>query len=59
MLRDRMPLEVVDIADDDELEARFGTRIPVVEFAGEPICQYHLDREAVAELVRQHAPPRS
>ena len=59
LIRDRLPLEIVDIADDDELEAKYGTRIPVLEFAGQEICQYHLDRDAVAALLRKHVPPHT
>jgi hypothetical protein len=57
LVRDRMPLEIVDIADDDDLEAQYGTRIPVLEFGGQLICQYRLDREAVADLLASHATP--
>lgn len=59
LIRDRMPLEVVDIAEDAELETRYGTRIPVLEFDGQLVCQYHLDREAVTELIRQYSPPQA
>ena len=57
MVRDKLAVEVVDIADDADLEARYGTRIPVLEFGGQTICQYHLDREAVATLLKSQVPP--
>ena len=58
LVRDRLPLEIIDIGDHDDLEARYGTRIPVVEYRGEQVCQYRLDRSAVAELLENHAPPQ-
>jgi hypothetical protein len=39
---------VVDISDDDALERRYGTKIPVLTADGDFICAYHLDRERVA-----------
>lgn len=36
--------EVIDIDRDDELRARFGTRIPVLVADDEILCFGHLDR---------------
>ena len=38
-------VEVVDIADDAELERRYGRRLPVLLADGEFLCDYRLDRE--------------
>ena len=40
-------VEVVDISDDSELVARYGTKIPVLLADGDFVCCYHLDRERV------------
>ena len=47
MIRGRVELEIVDIDTDPSLESRFGTRIPVVEFAGRALCEHVLDGAAV------------
>jgi glutaredoxin len=41
-------LEEVDIESNDDLLRRYLERIPVVEVAGEVVCELFLDREAVA-----------
>lgn len=38
---------VVDIADDADLEARYGWRIPVLMADGEFVCAYRLDPDRV------------
>ncbi|NIR27895.1 MAG: glutaredoxin family protein [Gammaproteobacteria bacterium] len=40
-------LEVVDIDGDPALEARFGTRVPVLAEGGREICHYFLDEAAL------------
>jgi hypothetical protein len=44
---DAAAVEVVDIADDAELSARYGSKIPVLLADGDFVCCYHLDRERV------------
>ena len=46
-------LEVVDIHDEPELEARFGERVPVLCDAQGPICHYHLDEDALRRRLAQ------
>jgi len=41
-------VEVIDIADDPELERRYGRRLPVLLADGEFLCEYRLDRERLA-----------
>jgi hypothetical protein len=46
----------VDVRDIDSREAwqqRYDVRVPVVEFEGRVICEYHLDRPAIDELVAE------
>ncbi len=40
-------VEVIDISGDDELEARYGLRIPVLCAGDVELCCYHLDAERV------------
>lgn len=54
-VRDRASVEVLDIDTREEWVERYGTRIPVVELDGTWVCQYHLDREAVAAALRKAA----
>jgi len=53
LVRGRLVVEVRDIDSRDDWKARFDVRIPVVEFEGEVVCQYRLDRPSIeAILVR-------
>lgn len=47
LVRGRATVTVRNIADDPELERRYGKRIPVVAAAGEDLCQYRLDADAI------------
>lgn len=40
-------VDIVLIDDDDELQARYGTLVPVLEHAGVRICHHFLDLDAV------------
>lgn len=51
LIRDRATVTVRNIDDDPALEAAYGARIPVVEFAGREICHYHLDRAAILDAL--------
>jgi hypothetical protein len=51
LVRDRLALEVIDIDRDPQLVAAYGTRVPVVEFRGRLVCQYHLDNEAIRDVL--------
>ena len=48
LLRGRALLEVVDVDDSTEWVERFGDRVPVLERDGEVVCEFRLDREALA-----------
>ena len=56
LIRGRMQLEVRDVDSRAEWRERFDTRVPLVEFEGRFVCQYQLDREAVAAILATHAP---
>lgn len=52
-----LPLaEVVDIAEDPELEAKFGTQIPVVEFDGRVRFRGRIDESLLRRLIEGTAP---
>ena len=47
-------VEVVDISDDPDLEARYATKIPVLLADGDFVCCYHLDLERVRAHLADH-----
>ena len=51
LIRGRLDLEVIDIDRRPDLTGDYGTRIPVVEFAGREVCQYHLDTAAIHAIL--------
>ena len=53
MVRGTFEVEVLDIDTRPDWRSQYDTRIPVVEYDGRTICQYHLDREAVVRLLEQ------
>jgi thioredoxin-like negative regulator of GroEL len=53
MIRGQLNLEVVNIDDRPEWLAEFGTRIPVVEFAGQFVCQYTLDEAEIHRILAE------
>ena len=42
-------LEVVDIDEDPELQARFNAKVPVLAVDGEILCCHFLDRKALLD----------
>lgn len=51
LVRGRLEIEVVNIDDDADLGREYGMRIPVIEFAGQFICQYTLDESAIRAIL--------
>lgn len=43
--------EIRDIDTDAGLRARFDTRVPVLEYNGEWVCDYHLDVARVRRIL--------
>ena len=43
----RFTVEIVDVDTDEALEARYGTRVPVLAHGDTELCHYFLDRRAV------------
>ncbi|MDH5571829.1 MAG: glutaredoxin family protein [Gammaproteobacteria bacterium] len=40
-------VNIIDISGDDKLESVYGTRVPVLSAAGNEICYYFLDEQAL------------
>jgi predicted thioredoxin/glutaredoxin len=55
LVRERLEVVVRDIDTRDSWKADYATRVPVVEFDGEFVCQYHLDRDALARILSRTA----
>ena len=51
LVRGRFEVVVHDIDTRDDWKRAYATQIPVIEYDGELICQYHLDRQALAALL--------
>lgn len=51
LIRGRLDLEVVDIDTRPEWKIKYGIRIPLVEYDGQTVCQYHLDVEAIRTIL--------
>ena len=51
LVRGTVEIEVIDIDRDARWQAEFGTRIPVVEFEGQQVCQYTLDAAAIQQVL--------
>ena len=47
----RLELDIRDIDSRDEWRQKYDTRVPVVRYDGEFVCQYHLDRDALARIL--------
>ncbi len=50
LVRGRLEVVVRDIDSREDWKTEYDTRVPVVEYDGEPICQYHLDRDALTRI---------
>jgi hypothetical protein len=55
VIRGQLALEVVDIDSRAAWQDEFFDRIPVVEFEGEFLCQYTLDKVAIERLLERLA----
>lgn len=51
LLGGRFDLEVRNIDSNDAWRDEYDIRIPVVEYEGQVICEYELDRARIAKLV--------
>ena len=51
--RGRIEIEVRDIDTRDDWRERYDIRVPVLAHGDEEVCQYQLDRKALAELLKR------
>jgi len=54
LVRGRLDVEVRDIDSREDWKERFNVRIPVVEFDGEVVCQYRLDRPSIEAILARN-----
>ena len=54
LVQGRIEVEVCDVDTRDDWREAYDTTVPVLEYDGEPICQYHLDRDALARILDAH-----
>jgi hypothetical protein len=53
LVRGHFDVDVRDIDSRESWQQTYDVRVPVVEFEGRVICEYHLDRAAIDELVAE------
>ena len=51
LIRGRLELAVCDIDTREDWRNEYDTRVPVVKYDGDLICQYHLDRDALTRIL--------
>ena len=51
LVRGHIEVRVLDIDARPDWKAAYDDRVPVVEYDGELVCQYHLDPDAVARIL--------
>jgi len=51
LVRGRFEIVVHDIDSREDWKRKYDARIPVLEYDGEHICQYHLDRDALTRIL--------
>lgn len=56
LTRGRYEVVVYDIDSREDWSKKYDRRVPVVEYDGEFICQYHLDRDALTRILSLHEP---
>ena len=54
LIRGRLELEVVNIESRPDWLHDYGTRIPVLEFNAETVCEAKLDVPAIQRIIGQH-----
>jgi hypothetical protein len=51
LVRGRLEVIVNDVDTREDWKQEYDTRVPFVTYDGEPICKYHLDRQALSRLL--------
>ena len=55
LVEGRFELEICDIDTRDDWRQEYDSRVPVVRHDGEFVCQYHLDRDALARIMSNNS----
>ena len=55
LVEGRFELEIRDIDTRDDWRQEYDSRVPVVRYDGEFVCQYHLDRDALARIMSNNS----
>ena len=59
LVRGQAAIKVLDVDADAGLREEYGLRVPVVTLDGRVLCQYHLDRQAVEDALKNGPPEPS
>jgi len=51
LVRGQFEVLICDIDSREDWKREYDTRVPFVTYDGEPICKYHLDREALTRIL--------
>ncbi len=51
LARDRLDVEIRDIDTRDDWRDAYDIRVPVVEYEGQVVCEFHLDRQAISAIL--------
>lgn len=51
LTRGHLEVTICDIDSREDWRNEYDTRVPIVKYDGEIICQYHLDRAALARIL--------
>ena len=54
LVRGQLEVRVHDIDTNPDWTKTYGDRVPVVEYDGKLVCQYHLDPDALARILSRH-----
>ncbi len=52
LVPERLPVELRDVDTREDWREVYGRRVPVLEYDGRFVCQYHLDRDALAVVLK-------
>lgn len=53
LVRDQLDIEVIDVDSRDDWRRKYDSRVPVIEFDGQLVCEYSLDRDAIMQIIAE------
>ncbi len=51
LVKDKVAVEICDVDTRAEWRDEYGNRVPILAYDGDIVCQYHLDRDALAKIL--------